>query len=196
MKRQLTTILALTAVMLAGSATRSQATYINGSMALTGLGVTQNGADLSLSTTISMSSLIASNAGLGDYSAIGVGTLMNTGALTLDLNNLSAFTFSTPTWGTFVANGAGNQIVNQSTNFLDVYLRGTFTPGTDASLSGFQATDTSFRMSFNQSGSSLSSGFTLSSPAVNVPEPSTFILAGQAALVLGYVARRRKNRKA
>lgn len=195
MKRQLTSILALAVMILATSAPKSHATYINGSMALTGLGVSQNGADLSVSTTISMSSLIASNAGLGDYSAISIGTPMSTGAVTLDLNNLSAFTFSTPTWGTFVADGAGNQIVNQTTNFLDVYLRGTFTPGSDASLSGFQATDTSFRMSFNQSGASLSSGFTLNSPAVNVPEPSTFILAGQAVLVLGYVARRRKNRK-
>ena len=196
MKRHFSAILAVAAMILAGSATKSHATYINGSMALTGLGVSQNAADLSLSTTISMAGLIASNQGLGDYSGVGIGTSLNTGSLTLDLTNLSAFTFSTPTWGTFVANGAGNQILNQSTNFLDVYLRGTFTPGTDASLSGFQATDTSFRMSFNQSGGSLSSGFTLSSPAVNVPEPSTFILAGQAMLVLGYVARRRKNRKA
>ncbi len=195
MKRYLTTVLALVAMILATSASKSHGVFINGSMALTGLGVSQNAADLSASTTITMLNLIASNVGLGDYAGVGIGTsLSNNNAVTLDLANLSAFSFSSPTWGGFVANGVGNQVLNQSVNFLDVYLRGTYTPGSDPSIASLQATDTSFRMSFNQSGASLSSGFTLNSPAVNVPEPSTYIMAGQAVLVIGYIARRRRNR--
>ena len=195
MKRHLNIVLALAAMALASSASKSHAIYIVGSMALTSTAVSQNGADLSVSSTISILNLIASNIGQGNYSGVGIGTsLSNNNAVTLDLANLSAFSFSSPTWGGFVANGVGNQILNQSVNFLDVYLRGTYTPGSDPSIASLQATDTSFRMSFNQSGASLSSGFTLNSPAVNVPEPSTYIMAGQAVLVLGYIARRRRNR--
>jgi hypothetical protein len=196
MKRHLTMVLALAAMALASSASKSHAIYIVGSMALTSTAVSQNGADLSVSSTISILNLIASNIGQGNYTGVANGTsLSNNNTVVLDLTNLSAFSFSSPTWGGFVANGVGNQILNQSTNFLNVDLRGTFTPGTDSSLASLQPTETSFRMSFNQSGVSLSSGFTLDSPPVNVPEPSTYMLAGPAVLILGYLAHRRKNRK-
>ena len=196
MKRHLTMVLALAAMALASSASKSHAIYIAGSMALTSTAVSQNGADLSVSSTISILNLIASNIGQGNYSGVANGTsLSNNNSVVLDLTNLSAFSFSSPTWGGFVANGVGNQILNQSTNFLNVHLRGTFTPGTDPSLASLQPTETSFRMSFNQGAGSLSSGFTLDSPPVNVPEPSTYMLAGPAVLILGYLARRRKNRK-
>lgn len=198
MKRQLMTVMVLAVALMASSAAKVQAVYINGSMALTGLGLSQSGADLSVSNTITMGNLIASNSGLGDFAAVTIGTSMSNGAsVTLDLNNLSGFTFSSPAWGTFVADNAGaDQILQRSANFLDVYLRGTFTPGSDPSISSFSPTDTSFRMSFNQSGPSISSGFTLNSPAVNVPEPATFVMLGQALVVAGLAARRRRNRKA
>lgn len=196
MKRQLMTVMVLAVALMASSAARVQAVYINGSMALTGLGLSQSGADLSVSNTITMGNLIASNNGLGDYAGVTIGTSLSNGSsVTLDLNNLSGFTFSSPTWGTFVAdNTAANQIIQRSASFLDVYLRGTFTPGT--AISSLSPTDTSFRMSFNQSGPSISSGFTLNSPAVNVPEPAAFVMLGQALVVGGLVARRRRNRKA
>ena len=120
------------------------------------------------------------------------------GATTLDLTNLSSFQFSNASWGSFIANGPGDKILSRSANFLEVYLRGTFSPGTGQS--GFSATDSSLRISVNQSGSSPSEAITLNSPALAspgvVPEPASIALAaiGLASVGLVRVLRKRMGK--
>lgn len=195
-------LFAVAAIMLA-SAPLSQAATINGSLPFAGFGLTQNGADLSVSTQITAGVYSTTNFGVGDYSAVALGSAFNSGGtpstVTLNLNNLSTFTFTNPTYGTFVANGpvggSGSQVIVQNSNFLSVYLLGTFTPavGAPSPLGGLSPTQTSLRLSFNFSGGSLSGSASMSSPAEIVPEPSTYALGTLAAGAMAFIARRRKS---
>ncbi len=178
---------------------RATAADLNGSFAFTGLNATKNGTNLLDSTLFTFSNYLTNSNGSGDYIGIVTGTLWTgqnpaptTGALNItNGTTMGGFSITNASFGTFVAsNTAQNQIVNQSANFLDVYLRGMFTPA--GTLSSFNATDTSLRISINLSGESLSSAFTLNTPAVNVPEPSTYVLGIIATAVAGLIARNRR----
>jgi hypothetical protein len=187
----LSKLFAMTAVAGILALGTAKANGIIGSIPFGGIGVTENGTDLSNSSVINAAFYQTSNVGANDYSVVPILTLFTEGA-GLDLTNLSAFTFTNATYGTFVANGAGDMIVTQTANFLDVYLRGTFTPAAGGPLAGFDPTDTSFRISFTQSGTSISGSGTLTSPAVPpVPEPTTMTLLGSALVGLGLAGRKR-----
>ena len=190
---RLRTILGVTLMVLA-CAPLAQAADLAGDLSMTGRNVTQDGADLAVSSLIKATGMLVTSPGTGDYSGIDFPTEFKNGSfVTLDLNNLSGFTFSNSSFGTFVANGTGNQILQRSASVLLVYLRGTFTPS--GSLSSFSPTDTSVRLSINQNGSSISEALSLTSPAV-VPEPSTWALAALSAGTLAWASRRRKARTA
>lgn len=185
-------------VMMSG--VKAQAADLNGSFAFTGLNATKNGTNLLDSTIFTFTNFLTTTTGTGDYSGISTGTFWdgpNPPTVTgiLDISSpvaMGGFSITNASFGTFVAsNTAQNQVVNQSTNFLDVYLRGLFTP--TGTLSGFNATDTSVRISINLSGDSISAAYTLNTPAVNVPEPSTYVLGAIATVVTGFVARRRRR---
>lgn len=179
------------AVFLAGTVSAGAAEMV-GDLALSGLGMTQNGANLSVSTVIHAASLIVTNTGSGDYAAIPSNALFSNGAgVDMDLNNLSAFTFSNANWGTFVADGANNQVVQRSSAFLSVYLTGTFTGA--GALSSFVPSRTSLRVSVNQSGLAISEGLTLNSPPASVPEPSTYVFAAIASGFVGLISRNRRK---
>jgi hypothetical protein len=178
--------LALSAILIAARV--SQATPINGSLPLVGLNVTQNGSDLSISTIITATMTVTASIGTGDYSFISVGS--NWGPSTLNYTSnatLSTFTFGNSVLGTFVAaNDPANQVVQKTANFLDVFLIGTFIPGT-AWPPGKDLTSSSLRFSINQSGASISEAITLNSPALpppGVPEPETMALIVPAVVAL------------
>ncbi len=179
---------------------RTEAADLDGSFAFTGLNATKNGTNLLDTTIFTFTNYLTTTNGTGDYSGILTGTFWDgpnppTVTGVLDISSpvaMGGFSITNASFGTFVAsNTAQNQIVNQSTNFLDVYLRGMFTPS--GTLSGFNATDTSVRISINLSGDSISAAYTLNTPAVNVPEPSTYVLGSIATVVTGFVARRRRR---
>lgn len=184
------------------SGLRTEAADLNGSFAFTGLNATKNGTNLLDSTIFTFTNYLTTTTGTDDYSGIVTGTFWdgpNPPAVTgvLDITSpvaMGGFSITNASFGTFVAsNTAQNQIVNQGTNFLDVYLRGMFTPA--GTLSSFNATDTSLRISINLSGNSISAAYTLNTPAVNVPEPSTYVLGAFATVVTGLAARRSRKNK-
>jgi hypothetical protein len=183
------TAVAATAIaMLAmGTADRAEAIGIDGSLPLVIFGAGQNGANLGVSTLLTGNPVLTSGAGIGDYLPIPSSTTY--GTFTLDLSDLGAFAISNATYGSFDAQAAGSFIVSQNAQFLDVFLLGTYTPGPGL------AAETSLRISFNQSGDTISGAITLNTPPVRVPPPSvpapaSLALFGAALAGLA-VARRR-----
>ena len=177
------------------SATISHASPILGSLPLNGGGIFQNGLDLSVSTMISANSMLNLSLGSGDYAFIPIGT--NFGASTLNYTSnatLASFAFSSPVWGTFVASSnAANQVVQKTANFLDVFIIGTFAPGSNAGWAGKDPTLSSLRFNINQSGTSISEAITLNTPGPppsNVPEPQTMTLLGSTLVCLAAVSRK------
>jgi len=195
------TLFALFCLVVIGNV-RANAADLNGSFAFSGLNMTKNGTNLLDSTIFTFSNFLTTSNGNADYVGIVTGTLWTgpnpaptTGSLNItNPTTMGGFSITNASFGTFVAsNTAQNQIVNQSANFLDIYLRGMFTPS--GTLASFNPTDTSLRISINLSGDSLSSAFTLNTPAVNVPEPSTYVLGIVATTVVGLIARQRRKAK-
>jgi hypothetical protein len=180
-------------VALMSMSTGAQAAELNGSMALVGINVSQDLANLGISTLISATDTLVSSAGAGDYAAVPAGTLFGPHSIDLSsltgnvINNIGTFSLSNAGFGSFTAT-SGN-IVQRSANFLDIFVLGTFTPA--GARAGFDPTATSLRFSINQSGDSVSSAITLNSPPVQVPEPAALALLGVAAL--GVVRYRRSR---
>lgn len=180
-------------VALMAMGTSAQAAEIDGSLSLSGLGVTQNAATLDVSTLISALDTIVASPGLGDYSPVPLLTSFGPNSLDLSsltgnsIDNIAGFSLSNATYGSFAA--TSGTIVNRNKSFLDVFVLGVFTPA--AGLPGLEPTATSLRISYNQSGDSVSQAITLNSPPVQIPEPAGLALLGIAAL--GVVRYRRSR---
>lgn len=201
MKLQLLRRLLASASLLAVSVVSANAGLITGSIGLNGFGPTQTATDLSfLANVISTTNVIVAGSSTGDYSVV----VTNYGSPTsLNVTNVNSgggggFTFGNAVNGTYVAT-SGVILTRTSTN-LDIFLLGTYTPGTAFSAAGCSVcavTNTLAHVSINQSGTALSEAITLTSPASSlpgVPEPATMALLGSALVVLGVIGRKRLAR--
>ena len=201
MKKLLMAAIAMVALVgVSVQSNKAHAAGINGSINLINSGVTLNdGTNLGNTTSLSFSpfdgnhNLLTGSSKFGDYSTVPNGTQIQTSVL--NLASLLSFTYSTFTaneMGTFNTVSVGN-VIQQNANFLDVFLIGLFTPNASATtpLGGLDPTLTSLRISFNQSGDSVSGTITQNSPPANIPEPGTLALLGASLVGLGVFRRRR-----
>ena len=164
------------------------ASAINGSVPFSGLGASQDKADLSLSTMLWDTNSITSGVGLGDFFLIPINT--DFGPFSLNLLTIGGgggFLITNATYGTFTA--SFGQIITRSKDFLDVYLEGMYAP--NPGMPGKDPTETSLRLAFTQSGQSLSVSGTMNSPPAVIPEPGTLSLLGSGVLSLAAVLRRK-----
>ncbi len=179
------------AIALAASSLPSNAAPITGSLDVSGVNVTMDGADLALSTLITGSDMVTT-AAFGDLIGVPDGT--NFGPLVLDTTDLLAFfTFGNATYGSFAATSAA--IGTQSANLLTLAFLGTFTPG--AGLSGLDPTlvqlDVIVELLAGEPAAALDMRLSLQPLGPGVPEPATLGLLAMGGLALA--ARRRTARR-
>ena len=187
-------LLSLAGLGLSLLGTTANAQQLNGSLPFALFGNTLvGGTDLSNSTSITTSFAITSGVGTGSYSPIPTGTTYATTALTFA--NPDTFTITNATYGAFT--GSTFTVVTSTANNYDVELFGTYTPG--PGLQPFSPTNGELRLSFTQTGASVSGSGTLSTPAFDtppVPEPgSVALLVGMGVTGAGFLTRRRMARK-
>ncbi len=174
----------------------AQAGPIVGSEALAGGGTALGGTnDVTTATSVSWSGFGDTDHRTGDFMAVPAFTIIP-GSSTLELHTgtpTTAWTISSSGWGTFTETSISE--IDYGTNALTAYLQGTFTPGIlfDSSITGNTAT---MIISLNQAGGpgqAVSTGATLTTPAIPVPEPSAvaILLSGIACVGLPRLMRRK-----
>jgi hypothetical protein len=179
------------AIVLAASSRPSEAAPITGNLAVSGIDVVSDGADLAASTLISGTDMVVTGSA-GDLAGVPVATSF--GPLVLDTTDLLGFfTFGNATFGSFA--GSSATITMQNADLLTLYFLGTFTPG--LGLAGLDGTpvrlDVTVERLTGEAGSVLDMTLALSPREPAVPEPATLGLLAMGGLAL--VARRRTARR-
>jgi hypothetical protein len=153
-----------------------------GSLVIGTAGATIDGTNLADSDVFTPT-LIFTGAGLGDF--VGVPLLTPITGGVIDLTGNTPFTLTFGAYGSFA--GTSGTVVSQTSDFLDVFILGTYTgDGVNITSSG----PASVRISLTQSGQSVSYSGTLEAPPAAVPEPSTYALIGGSLAGLAFLRRR------
>ncbi len=176
--------------LLIGLSSIASAGQIDGSVGMAGVIPSCDNLNLLLATNCGVLEDIVLSPGTGDYSPIVVTTIFS--ATSLDFSDFTTFSFSNANYGTFDTVqpiGSGSYVITQDTSNFDVFLLGTFTPGSGLAP-GLTATLSGVRLSINVTGESFSEGITMNTPPPN-PEPATMVLLGSALVALGIIRRRK-----
>jgi hypothetical protein len=177
----------LAGALLTLASVSAQAASLNGGLPMASFGkVTNTGADLSVgsSPVVTAANTQVNGPGDGDFSGVALGALF--GPNTVDTTNLSSFTLSNATYGSFSA--TNGSIISQKADFLDVFYVGFFT-----GIGGIPSGPASVRVSINLSGKTYSEAITLHAPPAVVPEPASAVMAGLGVLSIGLLSVRRKR---
>src|SRR5690242_1833398 len=159
MKARLLVATTMAILLTTGTGLQSaHATPINGSITLSSAGVlpgSLDGTDLSNSNKFELAG-DAQTTGLqtGDFLSVPIGTSLPTSTtgepfVSLDLTNITAFTFGDAAFGTFNATTLLILPGRTATN-LDIFITGTFTPGTDFPLGSTAPLGASDHISLNE----------------------------------------------
>ena len=174
----------LAGALLVLASTSAQAAGITAGLSFGGVNPTiDNGTNLLNTTSISAPDTISIGTGTGDLAP--VPSLTSFGPHSLDLTMAASgfgFSLTNATYGTFVA--ASGLIVQQTTDFLDLYILGTLTVGANSG-------DASVRISINRTGAAYGETITLNAPPV--PEPASIALAGIGLAAAGLVGLRKRS---
>ena len=169
---------------------------VTGSEALAGGSTSLSGSnDVTTATSVSWNGFADTDHQTGDFTAVpAFTTIPGSSSLELHLGApTTAWTISSAGWGTFTETSISE--IDYGTNAVTAYLQGNFTPGTlfDSSITSNTAT---MIISLNQAGGpgrAVSTGATLDTPAIPVPEPSAvaLLLSGVACVGLSRFFRRK-----
>jgi len=178
------------ALLVLAAVPAQAASQVAGSLPLSAAGVTTTNADLSTVGVVvnSTDSLVLSPALAKGYFA-GIANLTSFGATSLDTANLTSFSFSNATYGTFTT--TSGVIVNATAGFLNVYLLGTFSPTGADPLPGPASVQVTYTAAPD---GTISGGFVLNAPPTPlVPEPASIAMAGIGLAAAGLVRVLRKR---
>jgi hypothetical protein len=185
----------LAGVVLAVATSSVKAADVNGQLVIGSLGpVISTGSDLSSPTAvISIPVVQATQTGTGDFAAITLGSIVDPDGASLDVTMAaSGFGFVlSDGFGTFVAD-MGN-VVTQTTDFLNLYVEGVYTPAGGVTGDPGRAS-LNVTLTFNNG----LYGFTAvlnAPPTPIIPEPSSIALAGIGLASAGLFGLRKRYSK-
>jgi hypothetical protein len=174
------------------SVTSADATPVTATANITADNVSVNGADLLSSTQFTFSNLHVGS-GNGDFAGLSFPIALS--ATTLNLANITGFTFSAVGFGSFATSGFTIQSTssNANTETESIFLSGIFSPD----FGGFTPGAASYVLSLTESTinglTSFSGSGTFASPPIpnRVAEPTTLAIIGTSLAGLGMIRRRK-----
>ena len=148
------------------------------------------GGNLETATTFSGTTTLTSGTAADDFSIIPLGTSFGPFSLTVTaVSTGGGFSISNLKYGTFVA--TDGHIVFQTTDFLVVFLTGTYTPGT--LFDAFTVSPADAKLAFTQSDTSISASFAVDTTPI--PESGTLVNMGIGLCCTALILRRKPRQQ-